>query len=239
MTSDPSIDPFAPCPCGSGKKWKFCCRAQAVQQPKLSPEEIGSLLRRAQEFPVEACYVNSDWPTLGKALCLLVRRLHSGGFIAANLLVDPFFLGLKDAFGSVLRSPAEIVLRLERMRSLNEEGTLSIEPVPYEEMRSLVLGAIAYAGRLGQTPHPDWNTIAPLVAPELPWEDRYVFGREGKPFYISGPYDDLGKIRAGLRRANQPMPDYVIEISGGTRSLQIEDPPGPFGPKTREAHHGR
>src|SRR5882724_6248221 len=32
MASNFEIDPYDPCPCGSGKKYQFCCRATAPQQ---------------------------------------------------------------------------------------------------------------------------------------------------------------------------------------------------------------
>lgn len=38
-----SVEPYGPCPCGSGNKFKFCCRAKIGQGPQpLSPTSNSS-----------------------------------------------------------------------------------------------------------------------------------------------------------------------------------------------------
>lgn len=45
MTSKPGRN--APCPCGSGKKYKHCCQARQATAPRLAPEAIPATLRAA------------------------------------------------------------------------------------------------------------------------------------------------------------------------------------------------
>ena len=56
-----------------------------------------------------------------------------------------------------------------------------------------------YAHKLGLNPHRDWSKAKDHLGQSsenlLPLE----FGRKGKPFYVSGPYDNPDKIVAQLR----------------------------------------
>lgn len=67
--------------------------------------------------------------------------------------------------------------------------------------RKLVEGAVDYARDLGLAPHKDYaraarifGDIDPAACPR-----EFVFGRDGKPFYVSGPEDGPGFIRRVLR----------------------------------------
>jgi hypothetical protein len=59
--------------------------------------------------------------------------------------------------------------------------------------------AVDYARELGFEPHPDF---AGCVSHLGPWDGSDItFGREGKPTYIEGPYDDTAGIIRTLRRS--------------------------------------
>ncbi len=67
-----SNDKYQLCPCGSGKKLKFCCYETHRTLDQLSDEE---LLRRASEFRVYESRVNSNWQEAGIArTCLALQR---------------------------------------------------------------------------------------------------------------------------------------------------------------------
>jgi len=86
--------------------------------------------------------------------------------------------------------------------------------VPLELGRQIVYGAIVYARELGFEPHADFGRAAGYLGA---WdgECELTFGRDGKPMYISGPYDDgeriIRKLRRGLGDENY---DFVHMISG-------------------------
>ncbi len=75
-------------------------------------------------------------------------------------------------------------------------------PVPVELAQHVVHGAVAYARSLGFEPPGDFTpAVAYLGTPTGPTPIR--FGRDGSPFYISGPYDNPRRRHrdpAGYRR---------------------------------------
>jgi hypothetical protein len=72
--------------------------------------------------------------------------------------------------------------------------------VPAELARALVLGAVDYARSLGFEPEADFEEAAAVLGePAGPCLIR--FGRDGKPFYVNGPYDDPEAVLATLRHA--------------------------------------
>jgi len=66
-----------------------------------------------------------------------------------------------------------------------------------------VLGAVAYAERLGFSPHPDFEAarghLGVLTDPCM-----FRFGRNGRPMYVAGPYDDHRAVIEALRRKLGP-----------------------------------
>jgi hypothetical protein len=71
--------------------------------------------------------------------------------------------------------------------------------VPLELGRQIVYGAIGYARELGFEPHADFGRAAGYLG-EWDGKCELTFGRDGKPMYIPGPYDDGKKIIRKLRR---------------------------------------
>ena len=80
--------------------------------------------------------------------------------------------------------------------------------VPLELGRHLVWGAVDHPRRLGFEPAPDFPDTAGHLGE---WTDtsRITFGRDGVPFYVSGPYDNprVGRPYPGqdLRRGQLPL----------------------------------
>lgn len=56
-----------------------------------------------------------------------------------------------------------------------------------------MLGAVAYARELGFEPHRDSRPAAGHLG-ELAGPSAIGFGRDGKPEYVQGPYDDADRI---------------------------------------------
>ena len=74
----PTIDPYRPCPCGSGKKYKFCCRLQQTAISNTPPRE---LIKKSAEFPINFCMLNPNWQELGLATVVVIRSMPNGKFI--------------------------------------------------------------------------------------------------------------------------------------------------------------
>jgi hypothetical protein len=72
-------------------------------------------------------------------------------------------------------------------------------PAPLDLAQHLVLGAVEYARGLGFEPHLDFAAVAGHLG-DWAGPSDITFGRDGKPFYLQGPYDDP---RAVLRTLNR------------------------------------
>jgi hypothetical protein len=72
-------------------------------------------------------------------------------------------------------------------------------PSPLELAHHLVFGAVEYARSLGFPPHHD---VAAAAAHLGAWTGPadITFGRDGKPFYMQGPYDNVVTVIQTLDR---------------------------------------
>lgn len=186
------------------------------------PAEIAPLIRQVAESlpPKEprliGCWINDpwaaglkvaghdDWPGLDGAedqssgLAVVVAAWDNGGnAICCNFLVDLWCLGVKNADG-----PQSLPRRKlpERLNMYYSSFARPPAAAPLDLARQVVFGAVDYARRLGFEPHADYARAA---VPLGPWDGvcDIEFGRNGKPFYMSGPYDDQRRIMRKLRRA--------------------------------------
>ena len=183
-----STDVYQPCPCGSGRKWKFCCGERAAHFGSLSEAELAS---GAAAFPLDRCLINPPWQEEGVAGVAVVRRMPGSKYLAGAFLVDVFCLGVKDA---IVRE------RLTRRETRNFLGGLPwpLREIGYEDARSVVLGAVEYARGLGFEPHADWAAAGALLEHGRAFGRKFAFGQNGRPFYVQGPFDDAAGVMARL-----------------------------------------
>ncbi len=119
--------------------------------------------------------------------------------------------GLRDAAGPRPLDRRRLGGFIQQIFSAWDEPAVQ---VPLELGRQVVYGAIGYARELGFEPHADFGRAAGYLGA---WdgECELTFGRDGKPMYISGPYDDGERILRKLRRSlGDGNYDFVHEISG-------------------------
>jgi hypothetical protein len=175
-----------------------------------------ALLRAAAHWPLYECLIASDWEKEGGLVQIVVaRRGPLDDIGAAVILVDPGCLGVKNAYTRLLLSPVDY------------RDTLRTQVSSVQAMRSadlnlaakIIRDSIAYARKLGFQPHPDYQGAAPFLDGAEP--DRChtpvpVGGRDGKPFFVSGPYDDVPRIMAQLERAVGPENfHYTVHLDPG------------------------
>jgi len=196
----------------------------------LRPAEVSALLRKAaKERGVEAgpgplvgCWVSpgwasgltihghSDWPGLdyddlassGLAAVLVARRDRHNKVSTCGYLVDVYCLGVKNVLGPRVLDDHEFV-------SLRRSffGAYEAEPLaaPLDLAQHLVFGAVDFARGLGFEPHADYaDATGHLGVASGPWDIE--FGRDGKPFFIQGPFDDprriMGSLNSAIGRSN-------------------------------------
>jgi hypothetical protein len=114
----------------------------------------------------------------------------------AGFLLDVWCLGVKNA----LPPEPMTTTRLTRHRVEYFGAYEAHVQVPAELARALVFGAVDYARSLGFEPEADFDEAAAVLGEPI-GPNPIRFGREGKPFYINGPYDDSDSVLATLRRA--------------------------------------
>jgi len=145
----------------------------------------------------------------GLAGVMVARADRSSRVTLCGFLVDVYCLGVKNTLGPLTVSSGAV---LDRTRAFFGAFRPPARPAPLELAQQLVHGAVAYAAALGLSPHPEFADVVPYLGPASgPCPIR--FGRNGKPFYISGPRDRPREVIATLERtAGAGNYDYIAQL---------------------------
>jgi hypothetical protein len=178
-------------------------RAAAATQPPAEPVVVGCWISAAWSTGL-AVGDHPGWPIddaeagggAGLASVLVARRHRYGKVSVCGYLADVYCLGVKNAMGPKVMDE-RLLSRHVREYFSGHAGTPLEAPI--ELAREVVYGSIEYARRLGFEPHDDFAAAAGHLGP---WTgpSTITFGNEGKPFYISGPYDDVRHVTKTLDR---------------------------------------
>ncbi len=114
----------------------------------------------------------------------MIVRYKSGGRVEAGVfLLDVFCLGAKNAFFNQLHE--------DELPQFCHDMFQGATPDEHSGAwgRKLIEDATAYARRLGFAPHRDYKKGARVMGGinAKDCTDTFVFGCNGKPFYVSGP----------------------------------------------------
>lgn len=87
------MDPYAPCPCGSGKKLKFCCQEIAGEMEKIERLQENNQPRMALQLleKIEKSHPANPWIAIHKGLALIddQRSDEAAACLLAYLHTDP------------------------------------------------------------------------------------------------------------------------------------------------------
>jgi hypothetical protein len=149
-------------------------------------------LQHVREYPLYGCWIMAGWQKEGITPVVVAREQEPGKIMFGVYLVDLYCLGIKDVY---IRSDYSLN-RFER--ELPKLCAATPEKCSVELAHEVIYGALEYAEKLGFQPHSDFKKqMADLMLdpPDThPHVDHVSFGKEGKPFYVAGPYDDEQKI---------------------------------------------
>ncbi|MCD6506617.1 hypothetical protein J7M22_08330 [Candidatus Poribacteria bacterium] len=184
------------------------------------------MILNAREYPIHECLINSSWREQGIASILLSRRQLDGRIVFGLYLVDIFCLGLKDTFCN-----ADVSL-LTYEREVKPRAYSADEPVecPIPLAHSIIYGGIEYAERLGFKPHRDFKLSKHILEePDKIERVEVEFGKDGKPFYISGPHDDLRRIKNVIKQLEERVGsgnyEVLIRLGDETEVMELlKDP---------------
>ena len=181
-----------------------------VRQSSVS---LATRFSLAASCPVlHSCISDSSWD-MGIGQAYLTRLLPDGQVVVAIFLVDRYCLGVKSSI-------AEIVPRAtyNTRYAPGLPGGGKVTNHPPAAVRKYVEGAVAYAHDLGFAPDEDY-AVARLVFGDIDAStasETFEYGKNGKPFYISGPNESTARSReiiATLDRKTAPgRSDYVVRL---------------------------
>lgn len=172
-----------------------------------------SILRYARTYPVYECMISSTWQKdePGLVEILLARQQPDGDICYGVYLVDKYCLGLKNTFANANFSRS-------RYQEEIHEGIgveTGMKDCPLELAHQMIYASIDYARQFGFEPHKDFALSQHLLLPRGELEEPYqlTFGKDGKPFYISGPRDNAQRIVRQLEKTAGPGNyDYIAMI---------------------------
>lgn len=190
-------------------------KAERREVARSQSRGLASRLEEASTAPILHCCVTATTWRVGVGNVLVSRQLPIGQVAFAVFLVDVYCLGVKNAMMNILprvHYDRQVYGKLARQSSWT--------PIKPECAHKLVEGAVRYALDLGLPPHADYRT-ARLIFGDIAAEactEEYVFGKDGKPFFIAGPHDNSAKCQQILAALQHHCgPDgyhYLIPVGG-------------------------
>ena len=187
-------------------------KVPAKQQQAVSPKNY-MLTGRARKLPIAECWISPDWKDAGMCSIVVARKHATGNMTLGVYLVDTFCLGLKNTNAIFSKPDYEYEDLVEKI--FDPHG--GKELIDYVLAHNIIYGAIAYAEDLGFKPEKDWKLSQMILEDDT--EDieliELEFGRDGKPYFISGPYDNVNAIVAKLNKSvGVGNYDYLMQIGG-------------------------
>lgn len=200
------------------KRQKKLARQKAKKKASHAIRGIGGSfslalqVKQALQAPVYECYNIKGMFEGGMGAVILSRQMPNGDVAMSQFLIDVWCLGVKDAFIRV-SSLGEYEKFMERSR-----GQYELENLHPTCARKIVESAVDYAKKFGFPPHSDHKKAAQLFgdidASLCP--TAFVFGKNGQPFYMSGPKDTVSKSRKIVKRLRRICGDdgfhYVVNV---------------------------
>lgn len=193
---------------------------------------------------VRACWVSAGWSagllvderfrwpdrpdavadTPGLAAVLVARSAGRETVSACGYLVDLYCLGVKDVIGPRILNDQQ---HAQFTRTFFAGYRQPPVAAPIELAQHLVLGAARYARSLGFEPAAGFDAVRGHLG-EWSGARAVTFGRQGRPEYIQGPYDDAAQVQGTLRgSADGPT---AAEVAAAVASARAADRAGAVRP---------
>jgi len=185
----------------------------------LSPR---GLLRASGDWPLHECLLVKEWQEEGAIIQILVaRRSPSGQIAIGTFLVDLGCLGVKSAFGRLFDTRQEY----EELRNdvMSRQDMIKAD---LNLVAKIVREGIAYAQDLGFKPDPDYRDAMLVLGdadPDACDVPIPLGGKDGKPFFIAGPYDNVDRIMAKLTRKLGPDGFHFLFPVSGDEEIFLPD----------------
>ncbi len=163
-------------------------------------KRLKSRLEELGQWPLLECLISQSWRDTTQLCQVAVARQSpaTGEVVVGGFIVDLACLGVKNALTNLYRSAAEYRREYRRHLMASQslmEGDLDLTAKVIEE-------GTAYARSLGFNPHKDAAMALKILGDAQPENcaQTIPLGKDGKPFFVSGPYDDVDAIMRTLNR---------------------------------------
>ncbi len=175
---------------------------------KLSPK--GYIRKVARKLPVE-CKILGSWEERGNTQILVIRKKLNGDAIVGFFMVDLWCLGLKDTFFRYNMNEFEYEALMEQFNTQFGVDDQLITCSPQLAF-NIIYGAVEYAEDLGFSPPKDFAITEYLLDDVDDVEYMGVeFGRNGQPYYMPGPDDNIQRVLNTLNKnVGEGNYDYAI-----------------------------
>lgn len=170
-------------------------QVKAKRKLEIVAGGLAGRIRLASYGPIAMSLMADELFESGIGHVILARSLPSGLLGCGYFLVDPFCLGIKDAFYAEV-GREELRSRLEAQTEFQ-----TFVEAPPAKLRKLLHGAAAYAAGLGLSTPKDFAVVEKIFGDvdTGACAETFAFGKDGKPFYFSGPLDTPARIRQVCR----------------------------------------
>jgi hypothetical protein len=177
--------------------------AKKKQKRGTTVKKITLSMKKAKpyaSYPLHECLIPDNLFTSGLGELVVTRRIPNGDIAMSAFVIDVFCLGVKDAMFMVLPE-SEYEHKIKGRMSAT--GNRGFEKLHQTCAKKLLDGVVDYAKELGFDPHPDYKNAKEIfgIIDASVCPVKYTYGKEGKPFYMSGPYEspaDIQKIISTL-----------------------------------------
>jgi hypothetical protein len=201
---------------------KTTTKSTSAQGGQAQKEKTGTghLIANASKHPLPAPRIRR----LASARMPFDQRVAKRRRYHANPGGPPLLLGclgVKSAFGRIFNTRREY-------RQLRDGMTArqSMIKADLNLVAKIIREAIAYAKELGFKPDPDYRDAMPVLGDADPdaCDVPIPLGKDGKPFFIAGPYDNVDRIIAKLtRKLGTDGFHFLVPISGDEQVFLEEE----------------
>lgn len=195
-------------------------KAPAKPQQQMSPKNY-ILTGRARKLQIAECWISTDWQDHGMCTITVARQHTNGNMTFGVYLLDTYCLGLKNT-NAIFSKPAyEYKDIIETMFSQHPDKM----QIDYVLAHNIIYGAIAYAEDLGFKPEKDW-ALSQFILEEDTEDIELIeveFGKNGKPCFINGPFDNINSVLAKLNKSVGEGNYEFVMIDGGDDYFDFDD----------------
>jgi len=193
---------------------KAAKRQQKRTSSRPRPTSGRALLRAAGGWPLHECLLAREWQEPGEIIQILVaRRSPTRQIAVGSFLVDLGCLGVKSAFAAFFDSQREY----EKQLRAGMRAQQAMIKADLNLVAKIIREAIAYADELGFKPDPDYRDAMLVLGDADPnaCNVPIPLGKDGKPFFVAGPYDNVDRIMSKLTRKLGPDGfHFMVPLSG-------------------------